>query len=324
MAARAEEPLPLEVLDLRHFQSRDLAPLLEEESRLWAERLRWNFQASADIVRRYLDMKALSGYALLSGRLVVGYAYWVHEDHKILIGDLFVSQGFRTLETQHRLLSHVVETARHTPGVRRIEAQLMMLESPNIESLFAPHELTRFERDFMLAEDIDGLRREMFGPAPSPAFRFLPWSEQYLEAAAGLISAAYHDHLDSRINDQYRSPAGARRFLLNIVQYPGCGAFHTPASRLALESLTGRLCGVSLTSMVAPTVGHITQICVLPQLRGQGLGSELLWRSMEVFRLSGCQAVSLTVTAANAGAVRLYHRVGFRTVRRFRAFVWEL
>jgi ribosomal protein S18 acetylase RimI-like enzyme len=37
----------------------------------------------------------------------------------------------------------------------------------------------------------------------------------------------------------------------------------------------------------------------------------------------GCRAATLTVTAANAGAVELYERVGFHTVRRFSAYVWE-
>jgi ribosomal protein S18 acetylase RimI-like enzyme len=31
----------------------------------------------------------------------------------------------------------------------------------------------------------------------------------------------------------------------------------------------------------------------------------------------------LTVTAANEDAVELYERVGFETIRRFSAFVWE-
>jgi ribosomal protein S18 acetylase RimI-like enzyme len=37
----------------------------------------------------------------------------------------------------------------------------------------------------------------------------------------------------------------------------------------------------------------------------------------------GCRSASLTVTAANEDAVKLYERVGFETVRRFSAFVWE-
>jgi ribosomal protein S18 acetylase RimI-like enzyme len=40
-------------------------------------------------------------------------------------------------------------------------------------------------------------------------------------------------------------------------------------------------------------------------------------------RENGCRKVSLTVTAANREAVDLYERMGFRTIRKFSAFVWE-
>jgi len=149
------------------------------------------------------------------------------------------------------------------------------------------------------------------------------WSEHYQDQASQLISAAYTGHIDSRINDQYRSPAGARRFLHNIVNYPGCGAFYRPASCIALDALTGRMVGVSLASIVAPATGHITQICVAPSARGTGIGHELLRHSLTTLRDMGCRVASLTVTAANEDAVNLYHRVGFRIVRKFSAYVWE-
>jgi ribosomal protein S18 acetylase RimI-like enzyme len=149
------------------------------------------------------------------------------------------------------------------------------------------------------------------------------WSEHYQDRASQLIAAAYFGHIDSRINDQYRSPLGARRFLYNIVQYPGCGAFFRPASYAAFEAATGQLCGISLASLVAPNCGHITQICVSPSVRGTGMGHDLLCRSLTTLREMGCVSASLTVTAANEDAVSLYERMGFRTIRRFSAFVWE-
>lgn len=323
MAAEAKQPLQVEVLDLRHFQARHFSDLLEEESRIWATKLRWDFRPSCDIVRRYLDLRALSGYALVDGQTPVGYSYYVHEDHKVLIGDLFVSEPYRTLEAQHTLLRHVVETAENTPGVERIEGQLMMLESPAVPSLYPASQLAVFERNFMMAEGIGGLRREVFGRKPSSEIVFEPWTEEFTEATAGLITRSYRSHIDSEINDQYRSVAGARRFLHNIIQYPGCGAFYAPAALMAIDLKTGELCGISLTSLVETDVGHITQICVSPERRTTGVGSELLWRSIRSFCDRRCDAVSLTVTASNAGAVRLYERVGFQTIRQFRAYVWE-
>jgi ribosomal protein S18 acetylase RimI-like enzyme len=83
------------------------------------------------------------------------------------------------------------------------------------------------------------------------------------------------------------------------------------------------MCGISLASMVSPGCGHITQICVNAAVRGKGVGHELLRRSMTSLKESGCHTVSLTVTSANADAVALYEKVGFRTIRRFSAYAWE-
>ena len=81
--------------------------------------------------------------------------------------------------------------------------------------------------------------------------------------------------------------------------------------------------GISLASLVAPRVGHITQICVAPDRRGAGLGYELLRRSLVALHEAGCRLATLTVTSANREAVALYERMGFEVVKRFRAFVWE-
>ena len=86
---------------------------------------------------------------------------------------------------------------------------------------------------------------------------------------------------------------------------------------------SGLLCGICLTSLVAGEVGHITQICVDPSLRGSGIGYELLRQSLAAMADYGCGQTSLTVTAANTDAIRLYERMGFVTRREFAAFVWD-
>ena len=149
------------------------------------------------------------------------------------------------------------------------------------------------------------------------------WSDLYQDGAAQAIAAAYAGHVDALINDQYRGAPGARRFIHNIVQYPGCGAFQRQASYAAFDAANGRLCGISLASLVAPDCGHITQICVAPQMKGAGIGHALLRESLLSLKEMGCRSASLTVTAANRNAVELYERVGFRTVKRFPALVWE-
>ena len=114
---------------------------------------------------------------------------------------------------------------------------------------------------------------------------------------------------------------GARRFLYNIINYPGCGVFSPAASLVAVSSF-GVLAGLSLASIVNDGTGHITQICVAPEFRGTGLGYELIRRSLLRLVNAGCKRVSLTVTSSNADALHLYQRLGFRTTRKFQAYVW--
>ena len=122
-----------------------------------------------------------------------------------------------------------------------------------------------------------------------------------------------------------RSSEESRRTLSSAVTPPTgtISSSKRPASCAAFEARSGKLCGISLASLVAPDCGHITQICVSPQVRGTGIGYALLRQSLKTLKDMGCRSASLTVTANNDDAVNLYLRVGFETVKRFSAFVWE-
>src|SRR3984893_6384691 len=128
MAAVSDSPLA-RIVDLRHLRPGDLDPLLDEETEVWRETLDWDFRGSAGLVRRFLDMQALNGYSLVMNGDPVGYCYFVSEERKGLIGDLYVMKEFVTAENEERLLSAVVDRLIATPFVKRIESQLMMLRT---------------------------------------------------------------------------------------------------------------------------------------------------------------------------------------------------
>src|SRR5882724_7185334 len=115
------------VVDLRRIPVDQLAPILEEETTAWRGELDWDFRPSADLVRRFVHMQALNGFALMNGSRTVGYSYYVCEDGKGLVGDLYVMRDHRTVESENVLLQSVLDAVWRTPGVRRIETQLMML-----------------------------------------------------------------------------------------------------------------------------------------------------------------------------------------------------
>ncbi|HWB99311.1 MAG TPA: GNAT family N-acetyltransferase [Bryobacteraceae bacterium] len=311
------------LIDLRDLQPEHLAPLLDEEIESWRSGLDWDFRASADLVKRFVQVRALNGFALVEGEArnahVAGYGYYVVEEGKGLIGDFYVRAAERTQEAEYRLLEAALESMWRTPGVRRVEAQLMMLSSYQDRPIPFPRWFRQFPRHFMQAPAIAGRLR----PSGQTIASIHPWAAQFNEEAARLISQSYRGHVDSLINDQYRSPAGAHRFLVNIVQFPGCGMFFAPASFVARDH-TGSLCGLSLASLISPDVGHITQICVSPTHRGTKLGYELLRRSIEALAANNCRSVTLTVTVGNDAAIDLYEAVGFRTRRDFAAWVWDM
>lgn len=319
MAAASEARVPV-LTDLWQVRPAELAAMLAEEIAAWRAELEWNFTASADLVRRFVEVHALNGFALLAGDEAVGYIYYVCEEHKGLVGDLFVREEYRTPELEHRLLAAAIDQLMTTPGVRRIESQLMMSRSGLGRIMPAAQFARSHLRNFMMY-DLEGVRN--LPERRAERLVFDRWTERRQDEAAVAIAASYRGHIDGDINDQYRSTEGARRFLFNIVQYPGCGTFFQPASWVALDRFSGRVQGISLTSMVAEGVGHVTQICVSPAVRGKGVGYELLRRSLMGLAEGGASRASLTVTTANAQAVELYERIGFRTLRRFPAFVWE-
>ncbi len=320
MAAVSDSPLA-RVVDLRHLRSGDLDALLDEETETWRETLDWDFRASAGLVRRFLDMQALNGFSLLVNARPVGYCYFVSEERKGLIGDLYVMREFATVENEELLLGTVVNSLIRTPFVQRIESQLMMLRTAAQMTLPEKRYLRVHVRNFMELDLASGMTLAQ-GKLRQPVL-IDSWNERKQDEAASLIATAYQGHIDSEINDQYRSPAGARRFLLNIIQYPGCGSFFQPASFLALEAQGGKLCGLCLSSLVQADVGHITQVCVSKTVRGTGLGYELIRRALESLAGHGCRKATLTVTAANTEAIQLYEQMGFQKTRNFAAYVWE-
>ncbi len=317
---RRERSMADLVVELRRIAADRLDPLLEEEIRTWRTDLDWDFHQSADLVRRFVHMQALSGFALMLNGVVAGYAYFVCEEGKGLIGDLYLLREHRNILNENVLMEASLNAIWRTPGVKRVEAQLMMLSSPLDRILPQPQAFRCFPRHFMVAPLAPAVQ---LAPKRQAGISIARWTHNRHEATARLIANAYQGHLDGQINDQYRTAAGARRFLTNIVQYPGCGTFFPPASYAAMSTSGDELRGVSLASLVAADVGHITQVCVAKSHQGTGLGYELVRQSLLALIAHGCRMVSLTVTSSNENAVRLYQRMGFTTLRDFAAYIWE-
>ena len=309
----------LQIVDISQLSACELDPLLREETVDWNLQLDWDFSKSAGLVRKFAEARTLSGAALLDGGEVAGYGYTGLEDHLGLIADVYVRPRWRTANTEVLLFRVLLDALIGAPGVRRTESQLMLLDAASANTL--DRDVRLFERLLMKLDVNDPLPP---GRASSTQrFRIESWGDHHPDLTAAVIPLAYSGHVDSQINEHYRTVAGATDYLRNIVKFPGSATFSPAASFIAFDMATGLAAGMSLSSFVADDVGHIAEICVAPNARRTGLGYELLRQSIAMLRGAGAQRVSLTVTATNEEAVRLYTRFGFREARRFYAYVWE-
>ncbi len=321
---RSHQLTGVEILDLRHFGSSDLRPLLNQEVDSWGNQLCWDYRSSAEMILRYVDAKILPGYAAVERGNIVGYSFFVYEGSKGVMGDLFVSPrrlDARQIESQ--MAEHVIETLQQSPGIHRIEAQLLTHAAGHLAVGFAAAGFQRYRRLF-LSLALSGRDAPQFPPLPMPAdVQVRRWMEQDYQPAASVITAAYRGHIDSEINDQYRTHAGSIRFLNNIVRFPGCGVFDAQSSFSAIHRPTNSLIGLILCSRVKDDVGHVTQVCLLHEYRGQKIGENLIACCANSLRSRQFNQLSLTVTEMNRRAVDLYRRMGFEEKSVFDAYVWE-
>lgn len=75
----------------------------------------------------------------------------------------------------------------------------------------------------------------------------------------------------------------------------------------------GAWAGFLLLDLQGPFRGYIQTVCLVPGMRGRGLGTEVLqWAEARIFRES--PNVFLCVSDFNTGALRLYRRLGYEPV----------
>jgi ribosomal protein S18 acetylase RimI-like enzyme len=321
----------LEILDLRHFSARQLRSLLETEARAWQQRLRWNYQSSTELLLQYLDSRILPGFVALDRGRICGFTFCVYEGHKAVVGDAYAvaNEPAQVLSITRTLLHHLLQLLQNSPGIQRIESQLLLYDAGSITEPFLNVGFIMYPRLFMEynlpSPPQPATPSNGHGPHPKLPLHteLIRWSSIHYQAAAELIHESYLGHIDASINDQYCSLHGSLRFLHNIVRFPGCGVFDPNESWLLRDTHNGALIGMLLCSRVADDVAHITQLCVASSRRGEGLGRILLHQCMSHLAQSGFAAITLTVTEANIQAVKLYQDSGFHTRHRFDAIVLD-
>ncbi len=156
--------------------------------------------------------------------------------------------------------------------------------------------------------------RDLFVEMP-PGYWFRPWNPALLEAFAEAKYHSFRNEIDANVFPCLGELAGCRRLMDEISQKPG---FLPQATWLATYTPAGRRhehCGTIQGVRNRWGKGSIQNVAVTPRHRDAGLGTCLLFRALQGFRTAGVARVVLEVTSQNEGAIRLYRRLGFTTVK---------
>ena len=320
------------IVDVRQLRVQQFQPLLHAESKAWLEDLHWDYAPSSGLVSSYLEEKRLSGFALVENDVAQAYCLYFREGSKGLIGTLFVLPGNSRSKAAVILLGKAVDALFAFADVCRIEAQLPHFSLNQIGPYFRFRAFQTYLRQFMAfrlgitaaSHRTTATQGSLPGQSKTLGdFVFQPWERKHDREAAQLIYHVYQNHIDAAVNDQYCTVTGTTRLVESIVRHRGCGDYLPQASIAAIHRSTGKLAGILGLTAVRAGTAHIPQIAVATGYQGIGLGSAMLRVAFEKLVRAGFFEVSLTVTALNSGAVRLYERTGFRTFREFGAFVWN-
>jgi ribosomal protein S18 acetylase RimI-like enzyme len=153
-------------------------------------------------------------------------------------------------------------------------------------------------------------------PPLPPGYRVLGWQASLADAFAEAKYLSFRGEMDAQVFPCLGRMEGCRRLMREIVAKRGFLPeatwllIHEPADGPAAE-----FCGTVQGIGDREGFGAVQNLGVTPAHRGRGLGTHLMIRALGGFRQAGLRRVRLEVTAENLSAIRLYERLGFRTVR---------
>ena len=156
---------------------------------------------------------------------------------------------------------------------------------------------------------------------PIPGYREVSWSEKRAGDAARIIYASHRTTIDSYLITELSTFEETLLYIECLEKSESTGKFHPSASFL-MENEEGRAVAIVMSAALSSDLGHISQICVLPENQHRGLGAYLMRRVADRMRRSGFREVSLIVSGDNRNALTWYRRRGFREREVISAWVY--
>ncbi len=146
-------------------------------------------------------------------------------------------------------------------------------------------------------------------------YRFEAWNPSLLDAFAEAKYVSFRGEIDANVFPCLGELDGCRRLMREIVRKPGFLSQATWLLTYCRGPKPSEFCGTVQGIRDASGLGAIQNLGIAPEHRNEGLGTILLFQALQGFRQAGVSRVYLEVTAQNDGAIRLYRRLGFVTVK---------
>jgi ribosomal protein S18 acetylase RimI-like enzyme len=157
--------------------------------------------------------------------------------------------------------------------------------------------------------------RDFSPPRVPDSYRFVPWNAELLDAFAEAKYHSFRSELDANVFPCLGELDGCRRLMREIIRKPGFLAGTTWLLAFGRDGRRPERCGTVQGIRDASGLGSIQNLGIAPEHRNAGLGTSLLFHALRGFQEAGVARVYLEVTAQNDGAIRLYRRLGFVTIK---------
>jgi len=147
-------------------------------------------------------------------------------------------------------------------------------------------------------------------------YRFVGWNPSLVRAHAAVKYLSFRGEIDAQVFPCLGEYEGCQKLMSAIKKKEG----FLPEATWLVEYVGARrlkpeYCGTIQAVQIHRRQANIQNVGVAPPHRGQGLGTALILAALLGLDYLAVPRVRLEVTSENAGAVRLYRRLGFRTIR---------
>jgi len=143
-----------------------------------------------------------------------------------------------------------------------------------------------------------------------PGFVWMAWSRDLLDVHARVLYHSFHREIDATVFPSLGDILGCHVLMTEIC----CKRSFIPEATWLLAAPDGTPCG-TVQGLQVNGRGAIQNVGVLPEFRGQGVGSALILQALHGFRRHGLALGTLEATDRNDRAIRLYRRLGFTRTR---------